>query len=264
MSRNGRQYPDIRESPRYSENQIVQLPLNENIVCFKSDDHSRILSRGILKIDDKSYHNLGVKKMKKQIIIATINESKFEVVKSLLLKCGFDYIFENINHLQTTRRIKEEIGTVDERAKQKADFFFEVLKETEELEKYHCIIGIDDAIELKGKTETEVKKFIKPIVEGNFLAEGENVFIVRSFYFKTADKEYGVLTKIPFIYKKYDKEVDFLLEKTYPLSYVLCPTDSKIPVMEIKKQEADTYNLSFCKDQLEKARCYLFQKQKEL
>ncbi len=183
--------------------------------------------------------------MKKKILIATKNNSKFEVVKNILKKSGFEnFEFSNLNQLNLLEDMGKEVGTVLERAEQKANFIANLLKDNND---FYCIIGIDDAIEIRGKIDTEVKKLMPSILNDELLNENEEVKICRAFCFKTKNNIFKLITKIPFKYKKYNGEIT---DKFYPLSHVFYPLNSDFSFSQMDEENANLYNLNFCKEEL--------------
>ena len=187
-----------------------------------------------------------------KILIATTNNSKFEVVKELLISCGFEnYNFKLLKDLDLIIEDKKENGNIFERAKDKAVNVYNTINNSKYNNDFEYIIGIDDGIEIKNIINPNVKTLISPIINNELLKDSEIVYICRAFYFyKNNTNQKGIITKIPFKYKQWTKDIDFLKEHSYPLSYVLCPLNSNLPVIEMDKKVSNDYNLSYCKKEL--------------
>ncbi len=110
---------------------------------------------------------------------------------------------------------------------------------------FQYIIGIDDGIKMKGKLRENVKDYIQAILDDKYLAEGEQVDIVRAYCFMEKNGTSNtVITEIPFRYKKINRKIK-LKEHSYPLSNVLMPFDSNKTVAEMDKEENNQYYLKY-------------------
>lgn len=110
---------------------------------------------------------------------------------------------------------------------------------------FQYIIGIDDGIKMKGKLRENVKDYIQAILDDKYLAEGEQVDIVRAYCFMEKNGTSNtVITEIPFRYKKINRKIE-LKEHSYPLSNVLMPFDSNKTVAEMDKEENNQYYLKY-------------------
>lgn len=110
---------------------------------------------------------------------------------------------------------------------------------------FQYIIGIDDGIKMKGKLRENVKDYIQAILDDKYLAEGEQVDIVRAYCFiEKNGTSNTVITEIPFRYKKINRKIE-LKEHSYPLSNVLMPFDSNKTVAEMDKEENNQYYLKY-------------------
>ncbi len=176
------------------------------------------------------------------ILIATTNQDKFNIISTLLNKIGFNqFQFYNLKMLNLTSTIIET-GSIEDRAKQKA-YEFKSLTNT-----YTAIIGIDDGILLPTfhTIDTELKKVLKQIIYDKILQQNDIVYICRSFYFITPKKEYSIFTKIPFIY--HNKENIEIKPNSYPLSQLLSPIDSTQFITELTQDEEMDYYMKYCQD----------------
>lgn len=110
---------------------------------------------------------------------------------------------------------------------------------------FQYIIGIDDGIKMKGKLRENVKDYIQAILDDKYLAEGEQVNIVRAYCFMEKNGTSNtVITEIPFRYKKINRKIE-LKEHSYPLSNVLMPFDSNKTVAEMDEEENNQYYLKY-------------------
>ena len=84
-----------------------------------------------------------------KILIATTNNSKFEVVKELLISCGFEnYNFKLLKDLDLIIEDKKENGNILERAKDKAVNVYNTINNSKYNNDFEYIIGIDEGIEI--------------------------------------------------------------------------------------------------------------------
>ena len=173
----------------------------------------------------------------RKILIATTNKDKFKVVSEILKSLGLkDFSFYNLAEIGQVSKCIEK-GPIQERAKQKAEEFKALMKD------FDIVLGVDDGILLPNALEInpELKKIMKQIFNDNLLKENDKVSICRAFYFITRQKEYSILTKVPFVYHK-KKEV-LISPNSYPLSQVLCPLGSKKAVADMNELEEIEYHL---------------------
>lgn len=202
--------------------------------------------------------------MNQTILIATTNNSKFELISTLLISCGFnDYKFNSLKDLDLIIEDKQEVGSILERAKQKAIEAINAINNSNNEYNFDSVIGIDDGIEIKQVLDANVKKLVPSIINNELLIENEIVYICRAFYFyinKNLQKE--IITKIPFKYKQWKKDINFLKENSYPLSYVLSTLNNNIPVIEMNKQESNEYYKYYCEKELIKIKIELEQNAK--
>ena len=193
----------------------------------------------------------------KNILIATRNKDKFRIISKLLsTKLFKGYNFYSLNELDDKIIDKEEIGDVLNRSLQKAQNVYENINKNE----FDFIIGIDDGIKIRGSIIENVKDYIKPIINDEYLHKNEIVYIVRAYTF--IDKKgniKSILTEIPFKYKKI--EDNFTIENnSYPLSYVLMPIDSNKTVIEQSDDESNDYYLKYSDNKFEEVKTFFYDK----
>lgn len=189
----------------------------------------------------------------KKILIATTNQSKFKIVSELLKSSGFnDCDFFCLKDIDLKIEDKPEQGDILNRAKQKALDVYNNLSDKNIFDEFDIVLGVDDGIEIKSRIEPNVKKILPDIFENKVLQDNEIVNICRAFYFLNSDlKHYGVVTKIPFMYKTSQKDLEKCWkESSYPLSYVLYTLNSNKTVSELDEKSSHEYYLSYCKEQL--------------
>lgn len=183
----------------------------------------------------------------KKILIATRNKDKFRIISKLLSTNNFkDAAFYSLNDIEENIVDKKETGDIINRSLEKALNAYNNIKED-----YDYFIGVDDGIKMKGKMIENVKDYIIPIIEGNYLTDNEKVYIVRAYTFIDKKGNHkSIVTEIPFEYKKLQKKFD-ILENSYPLSHVLSPVGSTKVVSGLSIEESNTYYLKFSKSKFE-------------
>ena len=185
-----------------------------------------------------------------KILIATKNKDKFRIVSSLLKTSVFDkYDFYCLADLDEEILDREETGDVINRSFEKAENIFNNIQNND----FDYIIGVDDGIKIKNRIVENVKNYIQSIIDDKLLSKDEIVYIVRAYTFfnKTGDY-YSVLTEIPFKYKKLEHDFE-IKENSYPLSHVLTPINSDIPVSLQNFEESNEYYSVYSSDKFREA-----------
>ena len=183
-----------------------------------------------------------------KVLIATTNKDKYSVVSKIFKKTIFPEDDYEIVCLTDNMNIpdEKETGNNKERARAKALNAFTHLKEYN----FDYIVGLDDAMIVKGKDEPNIKEYINKILFENYLDEGEQYAFNRAYAIIDKDgKMYEVDIAIPYEYHKLKKEFK-LEDHSYPLSYVSSPVGSNIPVSDLSDEEATEYFLKYVKDGL--------------
>lgn len=186
----------------------------------------------------------------KSILIATTNNDKYETVKSIFENTIFskdEYIINSLKTLNIKLEDKKEVGDNLTRARNKALFAYESLKKYN----FDYIVGLDDAIIIKGKIEPNVKEYINKILYDNYLEENEEFAFIRAYVIINKEGNlYETSIRIPYKYKYNENAV--VKENSYPLSYVSCPIGYDKPVNELNDEERMEYYLKYVKEPLVK------------
>lgn len=184
----------------------------------------------------------------KKVLIATTNKDKFKIVSRLFNDTIFPSSEYEILSLSSDMNIpdEKESGSNIERARAKALNAFNYLKDYN----FDYIVGLDDAIIIKGKVEPNIKEYINKILYENYLEDGEEYAFNRAYCI--IDKEsniYEVNLDVPEIYHPL-KDNFTLEEHSYPLSHVSYPIGYNKPVCELSEEESNNYFLKYVKDGL--------------
>ncbi len=184
----------------------------------------------------------------KKVLIATTNKDKYDVVSKIFRNTIFPVEEYEIQQLTDEMNLpdEKETGTNIERARAKA------LNAFYHLQQYHFdyIVGLDDALFIKGKIEPNIKEYINKILYENYLRDGEEYAFNRAYCIIDKDKNiYEVNLPIPFIYQGLKE--DYTVENhTYPLSKVAYPIGYDIPIYQLKEKDEINYYLKYVKDGL--------------
>ena len=183
----------------------------------------------------------------KKVLIATTNNDKYSAVSKIFRNTIFkedEYVIESLKTINVVLEDKKEEGDNIHRAKVKAQDAYNQLKEYN----FDYIVGLDDAVRIKGILEPNIKEYLNKILFENYIDDGEEYSFCRAYCF--IDKEgnmYETTIDIPYIYHKPTKEVD-LTKGTYPLSYVAYPIGYNKPVNELSEDEEIDYYITYVKD----------------
>lgn len=178
-----------------------------------------------------------------KILIATKNNSKFEIISRMLYSIlGNNILIKSLNDYDYFVD-KDEIGTNIERAKAKAKNAEEQIKED-----FDYILGIDDGIIIDGKEYVTVKDHLYDIVVGNKIKIGSTIYITRAYFLISNDKK-AILcyNKIPYIVRK---KLDTVEMGGYPLNSVISTIDNDTVLTERSNEELNDYFLKYSIDDL--------------
>lgn len=186
----------------------------------------------------------------KNIVIATANIDKFNLVKNLLFDLGLkDWDFKNLSDYTISNQT-EEVGSSKERAAQKARFF---LNNCTAINSIDLVVGIDDGIILNGSDGviTDSKTVTQQILSGKKIKIGEEVVNHRAFcfIFPKSNKEMFAVTELKFSYLG-NSSVVKLEEGKYPLSHVLGYSGHDNTVAEMSSEEVRKLNVEYSQEDL--------------
>ena len=117
----------------------------------------------------------------KKVLIATTNNDKYDAVSKIFRKTIFPPTAYELQKLSQDMNLpdEKENGTNIERARAKALNAFEYLKHYN----FDYIVGLDDAVFIKGKLEPNIKEYLNKILYENYLDNGEEYAFNRAYYF---------------------------------------------------------------------------------
>ena len=187
----------------------------------------------------------------KKVLIATTNIDKFKAVSKVFENTIFpkdEYIIESLSNIQLNLKDEKEIGTNLERARTKAINAFNALKESDY--NYDFVVGLDDALRVKGVLEANIKQHIDEILYGNYFSEGEEYAFNRAYVIIDKNlKMYETSIDIPYVYHRVNEKVQ-LKEHTYQLAIVAYPLGSDKPICDLGEKDEVEYYLRYVKEGL--------------
>lgn len=181
----------------------------------------------------------------KSILLATQNEAKVKLLTKLITDVCGEFEFVNLKELGIEDEV-EESGTIEERAAQKAKFYFQ--KTAEIGREFDYVLGSDDGIEIPGivQATAETKKIVNQIINQNLIQIGQSVNILRAFCFVSKHGLKELVTKIPL---KYIGEFQIAkITGKYPLSFLLSHIDKNQAIVDTPAEQITIYNLKYASE----------------
>ena len=183
-----------------------------------------------------------------RVLVATTNKDKYSTVSKIFKRTIFPDSEYEIVCLTKEMNIpdEKECGSNIERARAKALNAFNHLKAYN----FDYIVGLDDAIVIRGKVEPNIKEYLNKIIYENYIEDGEVIAFNKAYCI--IDKEaniYEIALEIPEIYHSL-KDNFTIEEHTYPLAHVMYPIGYNVPVCELSDEESINYDLKYLKEGL--------------
>ena len=184
----------------------------------------------------------------KRVLISTTNNDKYDAVSKVFKNSIFPedkYIIEKLTSDMNVPDEKEQ-GSNVERARTKALNAYNHLKEYN----YDYIVGLDDALVIKGKIEPNIKEYLNKLLFENYLEEGEEYAFNRAYCIVDKNKKlYETAISIPYLY--YGLKEDYeMKEHSYPLVKVAYAIGYNKPICDLEKEDEINYYLKYVKDGL--------------
>ena len=185
----------------------------------------------------------------KKVLIATTNNDKYDAVSKIFKNTIFkedEYIIEKMTDDMNIPDEKEH-GNNIERARTKALNAYNHLKEYD----YDYIVGLDDAVFIKGRLEPNIKEYLNKILFENYLEDKEEYAFNRAYCIIDRNgKIYETNINIPYIYNSLKENLK-IESFTYPLSHVSYPIGYDKPICELNETEEIEYYLKYVKEKIE-------------
>lgn len=188
-----------------------------------------------------------------KLLIATKNLDKYKIVTNLLLRCNSNLKFYNLRDLNIDSNIKE-VGTIADRAKQKALFYQKYLKQNSMIDNIDWVIGVDDGIGFSKKDEgnPNSKELTDKILSNQCVNTGDKVWIKRAYSVIGKNNQIMVCTtSIPFIFFGNRTSVK-RQDNKYPLSRVFGVIDdnARLTIAEMDFNDSLDYYFKFSEKEL--------------
>lgn len=182
----------------------------------------------------------------KKVLIASTNNDKYETVYNIFINTIFPVDEYEIVKLTDDMNLpdEKESGNNIERARNKA------LNAVNHLKSYNFdyIVGLDDAVVIKGRIEPNIKEYLHKILFEHYLEDGEEYAFNRAYcIIDKDDNMYETNIDVPYVYHDLQEEFE-LKERSYPLSHVSYPIGYDKPVCELNHDEQIDYYLKYVKD----------------
>lgn len=178
-----------------------------------------------------------------QILIATRNRDKYLIVRRLLEASIPDAFLASLEEGRVDGDVVE-VGSIQERAVQKATYFAGRLEQDGRADEYDAVLAIDDGLSVEGAEATPNSKELTDRILGGEWAVGTPIAVVRAYaLIKRGERARVATTIVPFT---------FLGNPTgtrrqpgrYPLSEVLAPAGDDRTVSQLSQAEEDKFNLT--------------------
>ncbi len=113
------------------------------------------------------------------ILFGTNNKDKFRIVSSVLKKVAPEIFLHNLNDAGLSGEV-EEVGTIDDRSKQKAEFYLKQLLSKDD-SGYSAVLGVDDGFAVDdGEPSPDSKEITDRVLSGIY-EPGTSFDVCRSY-----------------------------------------------------------------------------------
>lgn len=184
-----------------------------------------------------------------RFLVATRNKDKFNVVKLLIESLDLHITLVPLFAINIFDDIVEE-GSIEERAVQKAKFFFGKLQELENAEQFDGVLGTDDGIQIGDQLPSPNSKELTDSILEEKYPKGTSIGIVRAFAVITKS---GLMRStqsvIPFVFLGNENGIT-RTDGQYPLSKVLAPLGMTVPFSQLNDEESNKFMLEYSKKEL--------------
>lgn len=182
------------------------------------------------------------------ILIATKNIDKFNTTKGIFRKLGLvNFEYKNLRDYHLLDE-NEEVGTMKDRARDKAEFAIKSLRDNENFEKIFLIVGIDDGFYIPSKDllTANSKEMVDDVLSGKILNVGDSIEEVRSYaiYNIPKDKFYYYESRLPLKFLGNENEIK-RTEGVNPLKNVLSFESESQPIGNHSQDEIDEVILGY-------------------
>jgi hypothetical protein len=115
-----------------------------------------------------------------KVLVATRNRDKFEVVRQMVEQVISDATLISLSQANVSGDVLE-VGTVPQRARQKAEYFVERLGRSERTDEFDAVLAVDDGIRIaEGDVTPHSQEITDRILNGDW-PPGTVITVVRAF-----------------------------------------------------------------------------------
>lgn len=184
-----------------------------------------------------------------KVLVATRNKDKFEIVKRMVEAIVPDAHLVSVADVNVSGDVVE-VGTISERAVQKAQYFLERLEWSDCADDFDAVLAVDDGLRIANGEATPNSKELTDRILQEEWPPGQSIEVVRSFaLIKRGERPRVEITSVPFVFLGNPLSIEREKGK-YPLSSVLAPQGKDVPVIELSQHEEDEFNLSHTSEAL--------------
>jgi|CXWL01.1.fsa_nt_gi hypothetical protein len=186
-----------------------------------------------------------------KILVATRNQDKFDIVCRMVSEVIPDAHLVSLQDGKVTGDVVE-VGSIAERAVQKARYFLERLGWLNRVDDFDAVMAMDDGLSINSGDPTPNSKELTDRILLSEWPIGTAVTVVRAFaLIKRSERERIEITTVPFEFLGNPNGVSRETGK-YPLSKVLAPVGTKIAVSEWSMEDENAFNLSHSSEALQR------------
>jgi|GEM_PF-3009065 len=190
-----------------------------------------------------------MKDAKMKILVATRNNDKFEIVKRLVQSAIKDSILVNLASTEIEGDVVE-VGTIRERAIQKAKYFHEKCSELATHDEFAGVLAVDDGLAINGAEASPNSKELTDQILSGAWKPGTMIDVVRAFALIIGDEvPRAAETHVPFEFIGNPNEIK-REDGRYPLSKVFAIPGDKVPVSELSPEAEDAYYSKFTNEHI--------------
>lgn len=185
-----------------------------------------------------------------EILVATRNVDKYHIVRRMIEAAVPDAFLASLEDAQVPGDVVE-VGTIQERAVQKAVYFSSQLELLGRDDEFEAVLAVDDGMSIDGQEASPNSKELTDEILGGRWPVGTSVAIVRALALvKRGERPRVETTTVPFTFSGNDANTRRESGR-YPLSEVLTPEGEARPVCHLSQEEEDRFNLRHSAEAIE-------------
>ena len=183
------------------------------------------------------------------LLVATRNKDKYDIVRRMVEAIIPDAHTVSLDEADVSGDVVE-VGSIAQRAAQKALYFLERLQLADRVGEFDGILAVDDGLSIGGDEATPNSKELTDRILRSEWPIGTSIAVIRAFSLvKRGEQARIEITTVPFSFIGNNSGIIRESGK-YPLSQVLAPQGSMSPVSQMSKEEEDAFNLAHSSEAL--------------